>query len=135
MKKRLNTLSAVSIGLMGVLLLGTACMQVPSIDPDQIPTRAESDCPGLESQLYQVAQAKDPLKMAEQIGLILKDEKVQVLFVLEDEETDFLLAYDVELGTQSGNQVQGYAPIERLCELTNLEAVLAIRRPAQPVLD
>ena len=127
--------SVLCISLISVLLLLQACTQIPSVDPEQIPTRAESDCPGLESQLYQVTQAEDPLSMAEQVGLTLKDNKVQILFVLEGEETDFLLAYDVELGTQSGNQVQGYAPVDRLCELANLDAVLAIRRPAQPVLD
>jgi len=89
--------------------------------------RQPSSCPGLDSQLYQLIQTENPISTASQIGMFVKDEKVQVLFVLKSEDTSFLLEYAVDLGTQSGQQVQGYAPFDRLCELANLDAVLAIR--------
>lgn len=97
------------------------------IEPERIPMREPSSCPGLDSQLYQLIQTENPISTASQIGLFVKDEKIQVLFVLESEDTSFLLEYAVDLGTQSGQQVQGYAPFDRLCELANLDAVLAIR--------
>jgi hypothetical protein len=97
------------------------------IEPERIPMREPSSCPGLDSQLYQLIQTENPISTASQIGMFVKDEKIQVLFVLESEDTSFLLEYDVDLGTQSGQQVQGYAPFYRLCELANLDAVLAVR--------
>jgi hypothetical protein len=97
------------------------------IDPEKLPSREPIPCPGLDSQLYQMTQSENPLSMASQMGLKTKDKKVQVLFVLNNEASDFLLDYNVELGTQSGNQVQGYAPIDRLCEIAMIEKVLVIR--------
>jgi len=98
-----------------------------TIDPENLPSREANPCPSLDSQLYQLTQSEDPLTMASQMGLKAKDNKVQVLFVLSNEDPDFLLDYDVELGTQSGSQVQGYAPIDRLCEIAKITTVLAIR--------
>ena len=97
------------------------------IDPEGIPPREPSDCPGLDSQLLQIIQSENPRLSASQIGMNVKEDKVQVLFVLETEETDFLSDYDIELGTQVAHQIQAYVPFNRLCELASLDAVLAIR--------
>ncbi len=97
------------------------------IDSETLSSRETNPCPGLDSQLYQLTQSKDPISSAAKMGLKTKDEKVQVLFVLASEEVDFLLDYQVEPGTQMGNQVQGYIPVEMLCELANNEKVLTIR--------
>ena len=97
------------------------------IDPENLPSREPNLCPNLDSQLYQLTKSEDPTSLAGQMGLKVRDEKVQVLFVLKNEDTDFLLDYDVELGTQSGNQVQGYVSVDLLCELANEDEVLAIR--------
>lgn len=96
-------------------------------EPESLPPREPSACPGLDSQLYQLIQTENPPKTASEIGLIVKNGKIQVLFILVSEDSDFLLDYEIELGTQSGNQVQAYVPFDRLCELANLDAVLAIR--------
>lgn len=97
------------------------------IDPQTLPTRESKTCPNLDNQLYQLTQSDDPSTLAAQMGWIVKDDKVQVVFLLKNEDSGFLLAYDVEIGTQSGNQVQAYAAVDQLCDLSNLEAVLAIR--------
>jgi hypothetical protein len=97
------------------------------IDPEVIPPREPSPCPGLDSQLYQLIQSDDPALSATQIGMNVKDDKVQVLIILENDQADFLVDFDVELGTQSGNQLQAYVPFDHLCELANLDMVLAIR--------
>lgn len=99
----------------------------PKIDPENLPSREPGDCPGLDSQLYQLIQKDDPQLSASEIGMNVKENKIQVLIILESEATDFLLDYDVELGTQAGNQVQAYVSFDCLCALANLDAVLAIR--------
>jgi len=98
-----------------------------TIDPENLPSREPNSCPNLDSQLYQLTQSEDPISLAEQMGFKVRDDKVQVLFVLKNEDPDFLLDFDVELGTQSGNQVQGYVSVDLLCELANEDEVLAIR--------
>jgi hypothetical protein len=101
------------------------------ISPETIPEREARECPALDSQLFQLTQADEPLRLAEQLGLRVKDEKVQVLLILVSEETGFLQDYGVELGTQSGNQAQAFVSIDQLCELANNDAVIAIRAPAE----
>jgi len=71
-----------------------------------IPTRAPKVCPDLDSLLYQVIQSPDPQSLAEQLQLKTKEDKIQVLLVLQDEDTRFLLDYEVEVSKQSGSRVQ-----------------------------
>lgn len=103
------------------------------IPPGTIPSRKPSECPDLDSQLYQLTQADDPVLMAEQLGFRVKDDKLQVLLILTSEDTTFLHEFGVELGTQSGKQVQAFVPFDQLCELANVDQVLAIRPPAQAI--
>lgn len=104
---------------------------IPKSSPISIPLNKQTTCKGLDSQLFQITQSSDPLIDAESKGLRIVEGKVLVLFVLSSSETAFLLDYGVELGSQSGNQVQALAPIERLCELANLDEVQAIRIPSK----
>lgn len=103
----------------------------PEIAPESAPAREPSDCPALDSQLFQLLQADDPLLLAEQLEFRLQGDKVQVLLILAGEETDFLQGFGVEVGTQAGNQVQAFAPINQLCDLANADPVLAVRPAAQ----
>lgn len=95
--------------------------------------RDQSDCPDLDSALLQIVQAPDPLGLAEQLQFRVKGSKIQVLLILDREDTGFLQDFAVEIGTQSGTQVQAFVPIDRLCDLANTDEVLAIRLPAQAV--
>lgn len=99
----------------------------------EVPSRKDNPCPRLDSQLYQLTQSADPITGAKNLGLALKDGKVQVLFTLVDENVSFLTAFDVELGTQFNNQVQGFVSIERLCELSKHPSVLNIQPPPRAV--
>lgn len=90
-----------------------------------------TDCSGLDSRLFQLTQAAEPLKLADQWQLKLKDGKVQVLLILADEDVTFLQNFDVEPGTQAGEKIQVFAPIPELCGLANSPQVLAIRLPTQ----
>lgn len=102
-----------------------------ALPAEAIPPRAARDCPGLDSQLFQLTQADDPAQMIEQLGLRTKEGKVQVLLLLASEETSFLQDFGAEVGTQVGNEVQAFMPIDQLCPLANHDAVLAVRPAAQ----
>lgn len=98
----------------------------------QAPTSSkQQDCPKLEHQLYQLTQAADPIKLAQQIGLRVKQAKIQVLLIVNRADVQFAPTFDVEVGSRSGTQVQAFVPIDQLCALANTEAVVAIRLPAQ----
>ena len=94
---------------------------------------AQSDCPGLDSTLAHVAASPDPLEQARQSLLTVKDGRIQVVLVLSQPDTGFLRDYDVEIGTQTGSQVQAYVPPGRLCDLAKTDEVLTISPAAQAV--
>lgn len=103
------------------------------IAPDASAAPRSSDCPRLESQLAQIVSAPDPLKLAAQLGLTIKDGKLQVQLVMASEDTSFLQSFDAEVGSQAGTKVQAFVPIDRLCDLAKADAVLAVRLPAQAI--
>jgi len=103
------------------------------MSPGDLYPREQSDCPDLDSLLFQITRAPDPLALAEQSQLKVKEDKVQVLLILDCEDTDFLQDFEVEMGTQSGTQVQAFVPVNQLCDLANTDKVLAIRLPAQAI--
>ncbi|MFO7742595.1 MAG: hypothetical protein R6X31_09815 [Anaerolineae bacterium] len=101
------------------------------VSPETIPPRDPRECPALDSQLFDLTQVDDPAQLAEELGFRVRDGKVQVLLVLTSEDTGFLEEYGVELGTQSGCQVQAFVPFDQLCELAKTDPVLAVRPAAQ----
>jgi hypothetical protein len=144
--------------LLCLVALNSACVAVPSSSnqPDgapqnapptpefsttQVPSdlqvateqAAQADCPGLDGTLAQVAASPDPLAQARQSLLTVKDGKIQVVLVLSHEDTAFLQGYDVEIGTQSGTQVQTFVPPGQLCDLAKTDEVLTINLLAQAI--
>jgi hypothetical protein len=110
--------------------------QIPAdklVAPEAVEPVAQSDCSGLDSALAQVIASPDPLEQARQSLMTVKDGKIQVVLVLSQEDTTFLQDYEVEIGTQSGTQVQAFVPPDRLCDLAKTDEVLAINLPAQAV--
>ena len=105
----------------------------PHLDPASIPSGKPGACPKLDSMLNQLVQSSDSLAEAERLGLAIKEGKIQVLFNLVDEDSSFLMDLGVELGSQSGNQVQGFAAIESLCELSKHPSVQIIQLPARAI--
>jgi hypothetical protein len=73
------------------------------------------------------------LEQAKRARLKVKEDKVHVLLVLAREDTRFLQAFGVEIGKQSGMQVQAFVPIDHLCDLAKSPEVLAIRLPAEAI--
>lgn len=106
--------------------------QISPLDLKQLTVQG---CPKVESQLGQITQAASPLETARQLGLRVQGDKVQVLLVLNDEDVTFLQDFEVEIGKQSGTQVQAFVPLSRVCELASTDQVLAIRLPDQAVVQ
>lgn len=97
------------------------------VEAGDIPTREPSPCPGLDSMLTQIYLSTDPLTLAQQLQIQTAGDKIQVLLILEGGETSFLEEYSVEVSKKSGNQVQGFAPIEQLCAIAANDHVIAVR--------
>ena len=117
----------------------TGTFETVEMDPDagkvDAPSsgRGAQDCPSVESRLIQVVTSDDPLAAAQGQGLTIVDDRIQVLLVLDSTETEFLKAYDVQVGKLVGSEVQAFVPVARICELAKHEKVLAIRLPAVAV--
>ena len=121
---------------MGTPTVEFRITEVPTgaqISPEAKPGLAAMKCPALDSQLSQIIQMEDPAGSAVKLGLKVKEDKVQVLITLSDENTAFLADFNAEAGTQSGNQVQAYVPFGQLCLLANVDSVLAIHPSAQAI--
>lgn len=115
----------------------TVAFDTVKVDPEEpgSPNTSQSikpsDCPELESILFQITQAADPLSLAKQLQLKTKEGKIQVLLILNGKDTSFLEDFAVEIGTQVDAQVQAFVPIKQLCNLAKTKEVLAIRLPDQ----
>ena len=101
----------------------SANVTLPTPDPRRL------DCRTLDSVLFNLTLAEDPLATAERLGLPAHEGKVQVVITLAGEDTAFLAAFDAEIGSQSGAEVQAYVPPAELCALGADERVAAVRAP------
>src|SRR5262245_5964706 len=77
-----------------LILLTTACQAQPiSPLPAEAelapPNKTQAACPDLDSRLRQLTQAAAPLELAQQWQLRVKDDKIQVLLILANEDTNF----------------------------------------------
>jgi hypothetical protein len=118
-----------------------AVMELPKEQPIAVTPAApagqptgEAACAGLDSALSQIVSSSNPVDAAKQMQIPVKNgDKIQVVLTLESPDTAFLTAFGAEIGSQSGNSVQVYVPIGRLCELANTQQVSAIKLPASAV--
>lgn len=101
--------------------------------PQTKPAPKSSTCPDLDSQLYQLIQLDDPAGEAAKVGMKVKGDRIQVVITLLNEDSTFLADFQVEIGTQSGNQVQAYVQFDQLCALANSDSVVAVNPAALPV--
>jgi hypothetical protein len=111
----------------------TTTRVAPAIDgaPGKALSTPVSDCPGVDSLLLQVLASSDPLAQAKQLQLRTKDNQIQVVVVVSQQDTGFLRDYGAEIGSQSGERVQVFMPLNRICELAKSGKVLAIDLPSQ----
>lgn len=117
----------------GEIVSGTTDVS-SQVFPDEGSGTKSPACPKLDSQLNQVVTSPDPVGMAANLNLRVNEGKLQVIIVLAGDDLEFLKDFGIEAGSQAGQEVQAYMPIDRLCELAEREEVIAIRIPAQAVL-
>jgi hypothetical protein len=112
----------------------TVTFTVAQVSTDTIsitPHPRPSECPHLESGLYDLAVAQNPVELAKATGLFYEDGKTRVVVELATPETDisFLAKYDAQIETQAGSLVQALVPLAELCNLSNDPQVLFVRKP------
>lgn len=94
-----------------------------------LPPKEQRACPNLDSRLLQIVEADEPLALAQQLGLPLQADLIQVALVLQTDDTAFLESLGVVVSGQSGQEVQAYAPVNLLCELAERTEIAAVRLP------
>jgi hypothetical protein len=92
-------------------------------------------CPTLDAMLIPVVDAPDPLEVAKALDMQVRGDKIQIVVVLDDSDTAFLKEFDAEIGTRSGDEIQAFVPVDRLCDLANHERILALYPPYQGVIQ
>jgi hypothetical protein len=90
-------------------------------------------CPGVESLLHQALNSNQPLQVLEDLGYSVKEDKIQIVLTLTGENLSFLDQWDVEVGSQSGLQVQVFARAEDICEIARSDSVSFVRLPSLAV--
>jgi len=93
------------------------------------------ECARLDGVLLSVMAASDPLEMAKALRMQVQGDKIQVMLVLDGVDASFLREFEVEIGKQSGDQVQAFVPLARLCDLANDERILAMYPPNQAIIQ
>jgi len=111
----------------------TLVSPIMQVAPETSPLAHPADCPGLESALAQIVGSPDPIALAQQLQVPVKDGRIQVVLTLSQPDAGFLQSFDAELGTQAGTRVQAYVRPARLCDIARSGKVSAIRLPAQAV--
>lgn len=90
-------------------------------------------CPGVGSALVQILDTDYPLATLEQLGYPVNDGRAQIVVILAGEDLEFLDAWDVVIGSQSGDEVQIFARPEDICHIALSEGALAVRLPSLAV--
>lgn len=98
--------------------------------PNTAPSKA-SECPQMESRLYDLTTATDPAAFAQSHGLYYGDGRTRVVVVLVAPEagTSILTQYDAQVETRYESLVQVLVPPAELCDLSNDPQVQFVRAP------
>ena len=104
------------------------------LPPGAVKPGKQADCPSLESRLYQIVSAEDPVSLVEKLGIALTDGQVRVVIELAGEDESAIEQFDVEIETRIEKRLQALVPYEQLCELSKASGVLAVRLPKRAVL-
>jgi hypothetical protein len=115
-------------------------MEVISVELDanvsqQVQREGFLKCPSLDATLASVVDAPDPLKLARALDMRVEGDKIQVMLVIDGADISFLNAFGMEIGKRSGDEIQAFVPVDRLCDLANHERVLALYPPHQAVIQ
>ena len=102
--------------------------------PQEIRGTKSPGCLKLDSLLNQVVASPDPLGTAASLNLRMDEGGIQVNILMTGDDPSFLRDFGVEPGSQTAQEIQVYVPIDQLCDIANLDKVVAIRVPAEAIL-
>jgi len=102
---------------------------------ETFPSQKDQECPQLDNQLYQLTKSESPITKAEELGFEVRDNKIQVLLILVDEEATLPKGFNIDVGIRSGAKVNVYAPMDELCELANNDTIIAIYPPERTIIE
>jgi len=106
-------------------LLAVGCGPLLSFDKKEAP----ADCPRLDSQLLQLANASDPRAYATERRFDYRDGMVRVIVELRN-GAELPTGHGLAVEARNANLVQGRAPVDRLCALAADSSVASVRPPA-----
>ncbi len=120
------------------MLQPTAPFTVTQVDTDTVsitPPPRRSECYHLESRLYDLTVAENPVELARTTGLFYEDGATRVVIQLTASGADvaFLAGYGAEVETQTQSLVQARVPLEKLCSLADDLRVKFVRVPQDAV--
>lgn len=89
-----------------------------------------TDCPRLESRLYQLMTAADPARAAADLGLFYEDGRVRVIVELADPTAADPQHPDLVIEGRFRDLVQARVPPAALCAISHLPGIQFVRGPA-----
>lgn len=111
---------------IGIVLVGCTAAAPPSIVPDG--PRRDARCPKVESVLMEIATSPDSVAAAARIGVEVKRGRIPALITVSREELTALARLDVEVTARSAGRLEGTLPLDRLCQVAELDEVVSIQR-------
>ena len=106
------------------MIAGCAATTAP---PSSLRSRP-AECPKADSTLAQVAGAADPVAAASNAGVPVVDGRLKALVVFRGGDPSFLRQFGVVVSGTADGQAEVAIPVERLCEVADLDLVDAVRR-------
>lgn len=105
--------------------------QVDEQAPPDLPNKS-TECPKLESVLYQLTQAPAPESFAQQRGVELQAGMVRVVIDLSQADAPLPEGFGLQEERRVGRQVRVLAPLAQLCQLSEQAGVDFVHLPLKP---
>jgi hypothetical protein len=97
--------------------------------PTERPNYFETECPRLSSDLRQLIASADRQSFARQHGLYYQDNRIRIEIELVSDVGDLPERFGLQVEGKYLNYIQGLAPVDILCDLSNDSRVRAVRSP------
>lgn len=124
-----------SFTILSLLTLLLSACSYRSEELGPFPGEPKNKCPKLDSRLYGLARASDPVTFAKEHGIYYKDGITRVTIELVQEAKALPQGYDIVIEIQVGNRFQALVPTQQLCLLANEPSVrwVEVPAPAKPM--
>lgn len=127
----MKNVSSGELGDLSTKLTFTTVTVEKNLQSESKQNQKNYECPALDTHLSQFILADDPASLATELGFRVNENKIQVIILLNTDDTSFLTNFGVEIGTIATKKVQAFVPFDQLCLLSRQEAVISIRAASQ----